>query len=121
MNKTPPPTFTDLEKNLNVTFKDKSLLAQAFIHRSYLNEAAGKTLSSNERLEFLGDAVLELAVSEFLFRHLPHKPEGELTALRSSLVKTDTLAGVAAELNLGFMYETFGIQTVLFSCSFLFA
>lgn len=99
----PAPTadFLKLEKSLDLTFKDKSLLAQAFIHRSYLNEAQGRNLESNERLEFLGDAVLELAVSEFLFRQLPRQPEGELTALRSSLVKTDTLARVAEKLKLG--------------------
>ncbi|MBI2009955.1 MAG: ribonuclease III [Candidatus Chisholmbacteria bacterium] len=100
MNPT-PTNFTDLEKKLNFSFKDKSLLAQAFIHRSYLNEASRPSLESNERLEFLGDAVLELAVSEFLYLHLPGKPEGELTSLRSSLVKTDTLAQVATKLNLG--------------------
>lgn len=101
MKKVSLPNFTDLEKSLNVTFKDKSVLALAFTHRSYLNEAAGRALQSNERLEFLGDAVLELAVSEFLFHHLPQKPEGELTALRSSLVKTDTLAELAIQLHLG--------------------
>ena len=95
------PNFKDLEKSIHISFKNKALLRQAFIHRSYLNENRGKNLESNERLEFLGDAVLELATSKFLFRKLPQQPEGELTSLRSSLVKTSTLATVARDLHLG--------------------
>ncbi len=95
------PSLSDLESIIGITFTDKGLLEQAFNHRSFLNENKGKFFSSNERLEFLGDAVLELTTSEFLFHELPQKPEGELTSLRSSLVKTETLASVARELNLG--------------------
>ena len=87
--------------SLDITFKNQKLLAQAFIHRSYLNEAKQPGLESNERLEFLGDAVLELITSEYLYLQLPDKPEGELTNLRSSLVKTATLSQVALELELG--------------------
>lgn len=79
------------------------LLETALTHRSALNEPSSGTSSrvSNERLEFLGDAVLELVVTRYLFKELPQEPEGRLTALRSALVRTETLAEVALELNLG--------------------
>ena len=82
-------------------FNDSSLLTTALTHRSALNENASAATESNERLEFLGDAVLELATTEFLFAQYPAEPEGVLTAYRSALVKTETLAEVASELNLG--------------------
>ena len=78
--------FSDFEKKTKITFKDKGLLKQAFTHRSYINENSGTNLSHNERLEFLGDAVLELIVTDFLYRKYPSYTEGELTALRSALV-----------------------------------
>jgi ribonuclease III len=90
--------FTEFENIIDVTFKDKGLLKQAFTHRSYLNENRSLTLSHNERLEFLGDAVLELSVTRYLYDQFPEKPEGELTALRSSLVNAITLAEVASNL-----------------------
>ncbi len=90
--------FTLLEKNLNVSFSNTSLLQQAFIHRSYINEHSGSGLSHNERLEFLGDAVLELVVTDYLYEHFPAKPEGELTAYRASLVNTITISDTAREL-----------------------
>ncbi len=90
----------DLQKVLNHEFKNLGLLETAFIHRSFVNENRG-ILEHNERLEFLGDAVLELITTEFLFKKFPKKQEGELTALRSALVKGETLAEVAAELNFG--------------------
>ncbi len=90
-----------LEKLLGLTFKSKALASKVFIHRSYLNEHKGVPVDSNERLEFLGDAVLELAVTEHLFSVFPDKEEGELTALRSALVKREHLAFVAKNLNLG--------------------
>lgn len=80
--------------------KNQNLLTEALTHRSYLNENR-QASQHNERLEFLGDAVLELAVSEFLFRTYPDEPEGNLTAYRASLVKTSTLAKVAESLDLG--------------------
>lgn len=93
-------TLDDLQKNINVTFKDQALLAQAFIHRSYLNEAR-HLRSSNERLEFLGDAVLSFLTSHFLYTTFPEFPEGTLTNIRSGLVKTQSLAAVALTLQLG--------------------
>ena len=85
---------------LSQYFTNLSLLSEALIHRSYLNEHK-HIPASNERLEFLGDAVLELVITEDLYDHFPDKPEGDLTALRSSLVKTSTLGQVAAKLGVG--------------------
>ncbi len=82
-------------------FQDQLLLTTALTHRSALNEHISAANESNERLEFLGDAVLELATTEFLYEHHPDEPEGVLTAYRSALVKTTTLAEVALELGLG--------------------
>ena len=82
-------------------FNNKKLLSRAFIHRSYLNEQSNKKLKSNERLEFLGDAVLELIVTLYLFNKYPDSPEGKLTTLRSKLVQTKTLSLAANRLNLG--------------------
>lgn len=92
--------FQDLGKLLNISFKNIPLIKQAFIHRSYLNETKVKTFS-NERLEFLGDSILSFLVSEYLYKKYPEFSEGELTNLRSSIVKTATLARVAKDLNLG--------------------
>lgn len=80
---------------------DPQLLQTAFTHRSYLNESDTLVSESNERLEYLGDAVLELVVSEYLYHRFGDKPEGELTSIRAALVKTTTLAEVAAQLGLG--------------------
>ncbi len=89
-----------IEDILGVEFTNGDLLKQAFIHRSYINEHPKAGLEHNERLEFLGDAVLELVVTDFLYRN--HKnPEGELTSWRSALVKTESLAGVAERLGVG--------------------
>lgn len=82
-------------------FKDKSLLETALTHRSAINEGISPSLENNERLEFLGDAVLELASTEFLFSTHPQEQEGILTAYRSALVKTETLAQTASEIGLG--------------------
>ena len=84
-------------------FKNQALLTTALTHRSALNEGLSTSPESNERLEFLGDAVLELAVTEYLYEKLPHEQEGMLTAYRSALVKTTTLAEVAQSLGLGDM------------------
>ena len=72
--------FTELEKKLNISFDKKDLLTQAFVHRSYLNEHSDFLLGHNERLEFLGDAILEHVVTEYLYREYPDKTEGELTS-----------------------------------------
>ncbi len=91
--------LTDLEKKLHLKFNQPHLIANAFVHRSYLNESKEFT-QSNERLEYLGDAVLELVTSVFLFNRYPQYQEGMLTNLRASLVKTSTLAQLALELGL---------------------
>jgi len=85
------------------TFTQPLLLTTALTHRSSLNEHLSQASESNERLEYLGDAVLELAATKFLFHKFPSEPEGQLTAFRSSLVKTTTLAEVATDLKLGEM------------------
>lgn len=90
--------FSLLEKKLKIKFKNKDLLTQAFTHRSYLNENPKFGMSHNERLEFLGDAVLELAVTEYLFKKYPQKPEGELTSWRASLVNAKILSRIAKDL-----------------------
>ncbi len=86
------PDFTTFASSIGVTFNNLGLLAEALTHRSYLNEHREHAGSHNERLEFLGDAVLELAATDFLFKKFPAKPEGELTAFRSALVNTVSLA-----------------------------
>lgn len=93
-------TFDDLQKTINIQFKDLNLLTAAFIHRSYLNEAR-HIKESNERLEFLGDSVLSFLTSEYLYKTYPDYPEGTLTNIRSSLVKTKSLADIATRLDLG--------------------
>ena len=89
----------ELEKTLKVNFKDKNLLINSLIHRSYLNENPDFGCGSNERLEFLGDAVLELIVTEFLFKHQKEE-EGVLTSFRASLVNTEMLSRVSNALNI---------------------
>lgn len=90
--------FLLLEQKLNIEFKNKDLLTQAFIHRSYLNEVSDIKLGHNERMEFLGDAVLELVVTEDLYQNYPKKPEGELTSWRAALVNSKILARIAKEI-----------------------
>jgi len=89
-----------LEERLGVTFSDRGVLEEALTHRSYLNEHRGLKRAHNERLEFLGDAVLELAVTEELFKKYPDEQEGMLTAYRSALVNTQSLAAVAKDLGI---------------------
>ena len=91
--------FPKLEKKLNIKFKNKDLLVQAFCHRSYLNENPDFKLENNERLEFLGDAVLELIVTEYLFEKYPKKSEGVLTNWRAALVNAKMLSDVAREMD----------------------
>jgi len=92
--------FSLFEKKTNIVFKDKKLLEQAFIHRSYINENSGSRLSHNERLEFLGDAVLELIVTDYLYNKYPDRDEGELTAYRSALVNAVIIGEVALSLDM---------------------
>ncbi len=91
----------EIEEKLGMTFKNPKLLKTALIHRSYINEHRGMKLENNERLEFLGDAVLELIISSELFRKYPKKPEGELTAIRSAVVRTESLAQESRILGIG--------------------
>ncbi|GMQ95140.1 MAG: ribonuclease III [Patescibacteria group bacterium] len=89
--------FSKFEKDIGVEFNDKSLLIKAFTHRSYINEHKKSGLSHNERLEFLGDAVLELVITRYLFDKYPNTSEGELTSYRAALVNTRTISHAAHE------------------------
>jgi len=92
--------FEVFEKKLEINFKDKNLLRQAFTHRSYLNENPDLKLEHNERLEFLGDAVIELIVTEHLFEDYPERAEGDLTNWRAALVNAKMLSATAEKLGL---------------------
>jgi ribonuclease III len=98
-----PPSgqLAPLQRALNYTFTDGGLLQAALVHTSYVNERPGRGLASNERLEFLGDAVLGMVVAHRLFETLPDSPEGELTVLRAWLVRQSTLARWARQIGLG--------------------
>lgn len=99
----------ELEQRLGFSFTNKDLLTQSVVHRSYLNEHPGFGLGHNERLEFLGDAVLELSITRYLYDAYPDRSEGELTNWRASLVNSDQLAIVAEELGLNdFLYLSRG-------------
>ena len=90
----------NFEKKIKVKFKNLELLKEALTHRSFLNEVNNWSVNHNERLEYLGDAVLELAVTEYLFNKYEKLNEGELTSLRSALVNYQTLAKIGKKLNL---------------------
>ena len=92
--------FHSFESKIGHRFTDPSLLEQAFTHRSYLNENRDAGREHNERLEFLGDAVIELVVTEFLYSKYPEKPEGELTAVRAALVNTVSISEAATRLGM---------------------
>jgi ribonuclease-3 len=92
--------FSEFESIASIVFVDKHLLRTAFTHRSYINENKGTLLEHNERLEFLGDAVLELIVTDFLYRKYPDRTEGDLTSYRSALVNAVTLSSVAAGIRM---------------------
>jgi ribonuclease III len=92
--------FSKFEEKTNIIFNDKKLLEQAFIHRSYINENSNSSLCHNERLEFLGDAVLELVITEYLYSKYPNEDEGNLTAYRSALVNAVIIGEVAVELGM---------------------
>ncbi|MBI4592406.1 ribonuclease III [Candidatus Uhrbacteria bacterium] len=95
----PKEDYSDLEQTLGVTFHNTDTLRQALVHRSYLNEHPDFPLGHNERLEFLGDAVLELVVTEHLYQNYEN-PEGELTNWRAALVNAEMLAGLCAKLGI---------------------
>ena len=90
----------ELEKKIGYNFKNKKLLTEALTHSSYANERQDGT-RCNERLEFLGDSVLSIIVSDYLFRHFPELPEGDLTKIRASAVCEKTLGKLAADIELG--------------------
>lgn len=94
------PDITKLESLIGVTFTDKTHILSAVTHRSYLNEHKEAKQEHNERLEFLGDAVLELVVTDYLYQKYPEKPEGELTAVRAALVNTVSLSDSSQKLGL---------------------
>jgi len=99
------PDLAALQEILGVKLGDQGLLEQALVHSSYINENPGSALSHNERLEFLGDAILDSIVAEKLYRDFPDLSEGDMTRLRAALVRRDTLAGIARGINLGdFLY-----------------
>ena len=93
--------YETLEKILGIHFENPALLQQALTHRSYIYETAGEGLSSNERLEFLGDSILAFISADYLYRAFPDLNEGELSDLRAALVRRETLAMFAQEINLG--------------------
>ena len=97
----PEPDLEEMERRLGVTFKNRALLRHALIHKSLTNDLGESGLLSNERLEFLGDSVLGMLVSEQLFRAYPDRDEGQLTLLRSAFVRASSLAAWARELDLG--------------------
>lgn len=92
--------ISEFETGLGVTFKNKSLLTRALTHRSYLNENSALPFLDNERLEFLGDAILDFVAAEYLYQHYPEMAEGDLTSLRAAVVKGDTLARFAFAIDL---------------------
>ena len=94
------PLIAKAEQVIGYFFKNKNFLSQAFVHRSFINENRNKQLVSNERLEFLGDAVLELVISSFLYEHFPNLSEGQLTKLRAWVVCEDSISAVSKSLNL---------------------
>ncbi len=94
------PDFSLLEQKIGVSFHTSTLLVEALTHRSYLNEHREYSGSHNERLEFLGDAVLELAATDFLYKKFPTQPEGELTGYRAALVNTVSLSATAQALGI---------------------
>jgi len=93
--------YSDLERKINIYFKNKSLLANVFIHRSYLNENRDLKLTSNEKLEFLGDSVLSLITSVYLFKNYPYLKEGEYTDIKGAIVCSESLSLAAKNLDLG--------------------
>ncbi len=92
--------FSRIQEKIGVSFNRLDILRQAMVHRSYLNENPGFELGQNERLEFLGDAVLELVVTDYLYHTFPESTEGEMTSWRASLVNSKMLASIAQELDI---------------------
>lgn len=95
------PDIQELEGKIDIKFANAALIEEALTHRSYVNENRDRRSNHNERLEFLGDAVLELITTQFLFQKYPDRPEGDLTSFRAALVRTESLAGCAGQIELG--------------------
>ena len=95
------PDLSALQKALGITFRKPALLKQALVHSSYLNENPDESSGDNEKLEFLGDAVLDVIITEKLYRECPDSSEGEMTRLRAALVNGSALAGIARKIGLG--------------------
>lgn len=109
MNDTEQAKLQKLCEEIQVEFQNLTILREALTHRSYLNESRVEQNRHNERLEFLGDAVLELVVTKFLFNQYPDRPEGDLTSFRAALVRTESLADEAKAINLGdYLYMSKG-------------
>lgn len=105
MKKSSPRKIEDLEKMIEYQFKDENWIIEALTHSSFSNESRKHNLTNNERLEFLGDAILDLIISDYIFKKYPNMPEGELTKLRASIVCEPSLADAALNMNLGdFIY-----------------
>lgn len=92
--------FATFEEKIGVRFNDRTVLREAFTHRSYINETREKGLEHNERLEFLGDAVVELSVTDFLYKKYPHANEGDLTSYRAALVNAVTLGNLGIDIGM---------------------
>src|ERR1035441_8106331 len=90
-----------LEQAIGYSFQNRSLLDEALTHRSFINEAGGCGIADNERLEFFGDAVIDFFLSHLLLEHFPGSREGELSKIRASLVREETLAGLANDIDMG--------------------
>lgn len=101
INRAKENLFNDFQEKIGIRFENEKMLKQAFTHSSYVNEHRRKPFEDNERLEFLGDAVLELTVSQFLFKKYPMMSEGELTKLRAAIVCEPSLVAFANELSFG--------------------
>lgn len=92
--------FAKFEEKIGVVFKDKAILREAFTHRSYINESRERGIAHNERLEFLGDAVVELSVTDFLYKKYPNEDEGALTSYRAALVNAVTLGDLGIDIGM---------------------
>ncbi|EKE15054.1 MAG: hypothetical protein ACD_12C00171G0001, partial [uncultured bacterium] len=92
--------YSKLESNIKIKFSDRNLLENVFIHRSYLNEHKNSNFKSNERLEFLGDSVLSLITSVYLFKNYPELKEGDYTEIKSAIVKMESLAEASKKIEL---------------------
>ncbi len=101
MNDSEALLIHNLERRIKIQFKDPEMLRNALVHRSFVNESKEQGIKHNERLEFLGDAVLELLVTQYLFEHYAERSEGDLTSFRAATVKTESLAESSDEIGLG--------------------